>query len=255
MEFPWLGIVLTSAAVEVKSVPLKQRNLWSTREVPWNKQTNKTQKSASFFSLKQKWNDGGKGFQTFHLFYKKYACYCLVTKSYLILCHTMDCRLPGSSVHGISQTRIQEWVAIAFSRGSSRPRDLLTCIGRWILYHWAIGEVQNYAFFLFRNKSQFKDALLCLPYSFLKCKNHKHISYVSYILILLLYVLSLEIVAIEVYNYTGVFLFNLVHLALFTTEKKSQSDALLQLSFVTSILPFPSSISKGKIVFCSCKLL
>ena len=97
--------------------------------------------------------------------------------------------------------------------------------------------------------------LLCLSYSFLECKNYKHISYVSYILILLLHVLSLEIVAIEVYEYTGVFLFNLVRMALLTTEKKSQSDALLQLSFVTSILPFPSSISKGKIVFCSCKLL
>ena len=34
-----------------------------------------------------------------------------------------DCSLPGSSVHGISQARILEWVAISFSRGSSRPRD------------------------------------------------------------------------------------------------------------------------------------
>ena len=35
----------------------------------------------------------------------------------------MDCSSPGSSVHGISQARILEWVAILFSRGSSRPRD------------------------------------------------------------------------------------------------------------------------------------
>ena len=34
----------------------------------------------------------------------------------------MDCSLPGSSVHGISQARILEWVAISFSRGSSQPR-------------------------------------------------------------------------------------------------------------------------------------
>ena len=33
----------------------------------------------------------------------------------------MDCSLPGSSVHGNSQARILEWVAIAFSRGSSDP--------------------------------------------------------------------------------------------------------------------------------------
>ena len=35
----------------------------------------------------------------------------------------MDCSLPGSSVRGISQARTLEWVAISFSRGSSRPRD------------------------------------------------------------------------------------------------------------------------------------
>ena len=49
---------------------------------------------------------------------------------------------PGSSVHGIAQVRVLEWVAISFSRGTSRPRDgtwvsgiagsLLHC--RWILY-------------------------------------------------------------------------------------------------------------------------
>ena len=32
----------------------------------------------------------------------------------------MDCNLPGSSIHGILQARILEWVAISFSRGSSR---------------------------------------------------------------------------------------------------------------------------------------
>ena len=48
----------------------------------------------------------------------------------------MDCRLPGSSVHGISQARILEWGAISFSRGSSQPRDwtCAPCIGRQILY-------------------------------------------------------------------------------------------------------------------------
>ena len=38
-------------------------------------------------------------------------------------CDPMDCSPPGSSVHGISQARILEWVAISFSRGFSRPRD------------------------------------------------------------------------------------------------------------------------------------
>ena len=35
----------------------------------------------------------------------------------------MDCSLPGSSLHGILQARVLEWGAIAFSRGSSQPRD------------------------------------------------------------------------------------------------------------------------------------
>ena len=46
-----------------------------------------------------------------------------VAQSCLTLCDPMDCSLPGSSVHGILQVRILEWVAISFSRGSSRPRD------------------------------------------------------------------------------------------------------------------------------------
>ena len=52
----------------------------------------------------------------------------------------MDCIPPGSSVHGISQERILEWIAISFSRGSSQPRDrtCVSCTGRQILYHSAL---------------------------------------------------------------------------------------------------------------------
>ena len=39
------------------------------------------------------------------------------------LCDPMDCSLPGSSAHGIFQAIVLEWIAISFSRGSSRPRD------------------------------------------------------------------------------------------------------------------------------------
>ena len=39
------------------------------------------------------------------------------------LCNPMDCSLPGSSIHGIFQTRVLEWVDISFSRRSSQPRD------------------------------------------------------------------------------------------------------------------------------------
>ena len=52
---------------------------------------------------------------------------------------------PGSSVHGIFQARILEWVAISSSRGSSRPRDQtrVSCIGRWILYQGATWEASE----------------------------------------------------------------------------------------------------------------
>ena len=48
---------------------------------------------------------------------------CEVTQSCPTLCDPMDCSLPGSSVHGIFQARVLEWVAISFSRASSQPRD------------------------------------------------------------------------------------------------------------------------------------
>ena len=61
----------------------------------------------------------------------------LVTKFCQLFRDYMDYSPPSSSVHGISQARILEWVAIYFSRVSSRPRDLthVSCTGRWIL-HW-----------------------------------------------------------------------------------------------------------------------
>ena len=51
-------------------------------------------------------------------------------------------RLPGSSIHGVSQARILDWVVISSSRGSSRPRDQThsSCISMSILYHWAASE-------------------------------------------------------------------------------------------------------------------
>ena len=51
-----------------------------------------------------------------------YVEWMLVTQSCPTLCDPMDCS-PLGSVHGISQARILEWVAISFSRGPSQPRD------------------------------------------------------------------------------------------------------------------------------------
>ena len=46
-----------------------------------------------------------------------------VAQSCLTLCDPVDSSPPGSSVHGMLQATILEWVAISFSRGSSQPRD------------------------------------------------------------------------------------------------------------------------------------
>ena len=66
--------------------------------------------------------------------------------SHVQLCNPMDCSPPGSSVIGIFQTRILEWVAISYSRGSSWLRyrthvSCVSCTGRQILYHCATWEM------------------------------------------------------------------------------------------------------------------
>ena len=67
-------------------------------------------------------------------------CCAKSSQSCLTLWDIMDFKPAGSSVHGILQARILEWVAMPSSRGSSWPRDkthvsYVSCIGRWILYH------------------------------------------------------------------------------------------------------------------------
>ena len=71
----------------------------------------------------------------------------------LTLCDGTDCSLPGSSVHGILQVRILEWVAMSSFRGSSQPRrdlihvSFISCIVRDVLYlefHLGIqNKIQN----------------------------------------------------------------------------------------------------------------
>ena len=73
---------------------------------------------------------------------------CVCALLWLTLCNLMDCSLPGFSVHGIFQARILKWVAFSYSRGSSQSKDWthvswISCIDRWILYHWASWEAQG----------------------------------------------------------------------------------------------------------------
>ena len=68
-----------------------------------------------------------------------------VTQLYPTLCNLIDCSLPGSSIHGILQARILEWVAISFSRGPSQPRGRTQvsriagrCFNLWAVYSHSI---------------------------------------------------------------------------------------------------------------------
>ena len=72
----------------------------------------------------------------------------LVAQSCPTLCEPVDSSPPGSSVHGILQTGILEWVAISFSRGSSQPRDAthvshVLCITGGFFTCWAVGEART----------------------------------------------------------------------------------------------------------------
>ena len=76
-----------------------------------------------------------------YLVYIWRSCCCLVTKLCPTLLQPHGLSLPGSSVHRISQVRILEWVAISFR---SRDGTHISCIDRWILYHWATRKVIIY---------------------------------------------------------------------------------------------------------------
>ena len=84
------------------------------------------------------------------------TCVCAHSLSRVRLWDPMDCSPPGSSVHGIFQSGILEWVAVSSSRGSSWPRigleTLVSCVGRWILCHCAIWEAHRTRQKLIRTK-------------------------------------------------------------------------------------------------------
>ena len=104
-------------------------------------QTELTQCSSAFsapsvlsFSLPPAWYQPRCSFSTSSL-----VRACSVTQSCPTLCNPVDCSPPASSVHGVLQARILEWVSISSSRGSSWLRDqtlvsCVSCIGRQIFF-------------------------------------------------------------------------------------------------------------------------
>ena len=82
----------------------------------------------------------------------------LVAQSCTTLCDPMDFSPPGSSVHGLLQAKILQWIGISFFRGSSRPRGQTCIAGRFFtLLAWPN--------FTIRNKAM-NDVLVTLVYAF-----------------------------------------------------------------------------------------
>ena len=108
--------------------------LWSTQSKALTQSVNQMffWNSFAFYMIQQCW-------QFDHNFRR------VCTKSFQS-CSTlhdpMDCNPPGSSVHGILQARILEWVAMSSSRGSSQPRDWTwtSCIAGEFFTHWVTWE-------------------------------------------------------------------------------------------------------------------
>ena len=102
-----------------------------------------------------------------------YVFMSLVAQLCPTLCDPMDCSPPGSSVHGILQARIWEWVAISFSRGSSQARDQTQVShteGRFFT-DWATRETQISCINIKKKKKLWsKEYVLCNS-TYIKFKN------------------------------------------------------------------------------------
>ena len=90
---------------------------------------------------RRKWNV--KNIAVIHIHYM-----CSIAQLFPTYCNPVDFNLPGSSIHGIFQTRILEWVITPYSRESSQPRDwthisCISCTGRHVLYHRATLEAHT----------------------------------------------------------------------------------------------------------------
>ena len=135
-----------------------------------------------------------------------------VTQLCPTLCDPMDCSLPGSSVHGILQARILEWLAIPFSRGSSWPRDrtqVSHIVGRFFTV-WTTREALLlvllflFTLFLSFSNSDLFYSCLCILYNvlfswFWNCRFHFDVS--SCVFLVCRYVILLFIVSFSHNNF------------------------------------------------------
>ena len=128
----------------ILSKPHKDKCLWNEQMNLFRKQIHRLQKPLMVTKGKL-WGVGISQEFGVYIFTLKES-ESEVAQSCLTLCDAVDCRPPGSSVHGTLQARILEWVAVSFSRGSSWPRDR-TQVSHIAGRHfnlWATREAQNW---------------------------------------------------------------------------------------------------------------
>ena len=109
-----------------------------------------TNKKVSFTLLLQMWKQRHKKVNDFSTRQqqsqdKRSSVKVLVVQWCPTLRTPMDCSPSGSSVHGILQARILQWVALLFSRGSSKPRNWtwVFCIAGWFFTVWATSKAHR----------------------------------------------------------------------------------------------------------------
>ena len=111
-----------------------------------------------------------------HKFISFFVYFLLLFSHYVqLFCDPMDCSPPTSSVHGTSQARILEWVAISFSRGSLCPRDQIqvSWIAGVFFNIWATREALLW-FYLFLIPQIYINIMICK-----KLNNTCGLSYLS----------------------------------------------------------------------------
>ena len=112
-------------------------------------------------------------------------CVCICPQSSLILCEPMYCSLPGTSVNGIFQARILEWIAISFSRESSGIKTISPALADSFFTAKPLGkskENHNYCFVQFLMCMWIQMCVIYALYIYIYI--HTYLYYISHIYIL-----------------------------------------------------------------------
>ena len=133
----------------------------------------------------------------------------LVAQSCLTLCNPMDCNPPHSSVHGILQARILEWVAIPFSRESSRSGDWNgdTYIAGRFFTIWFIWDLECILMPICRYKhSNFLSKVNIVVFIYI---------YIIYIIYIFIYIIYICIYIIYIFIYIIYILYICMHIYIY----------------------------------------